>query len=612
MYETFIDLDELIVRCKDKQARKFIQEAVACYRAGAYRSCIVSTWNAVVFDFLHKLRELELLGDKEASKLLQEFEDLRTSQNKYKELWKFEENIAIKAMTPFELISEVEKIDIERLFKDRSRCAHPSMTSLEEPFEATAELARYHLRSAVMHLLEREPVQGRAAKERIFQAIQSDYFPIDREGAITYLRKSPLSRARFNLIKDVIIGLTVSLLVENRPEDEIKRQFSAIQAILYMYPRESREILNDNLSNIILNKVNDENWYKVIIYLEEVTVWDSITEPCQLKAIAFIQKLNIYETSKSYKCLSKQNIGILLKSYQINFLKIAVRNKLQISLKELLTVKSFCINELKNNLIDEIIRPMLENTISEASFEELISMTTENDCSLNKKIKPYLLNKLKDTTIGEIIQMLLHAKEEKLKILPNKAIEQHFLILVNEAPLETLLRLRKFYKDYIFAFYIDAETLESVITILNNKVLEKTKKLSLEEILIIKNQYSDELFNDASKIVLRQNIQKILNNFKLSYSYENAQFNASIFFDIADDLESQDWQFILKAFCENDQIFDSNGCPGIFCSLLNKSLEIYGSIQPYWLSFREELNNFSTNRHINKLKQLIDSHSPLE
>lgn len=86
MYEAFIDLDELIVRCRDKQARKFIKEAVACYRVGAYRSCIVATWNAVVFDFLHKLRELELLGDKEASKLLEQFEKL-SSEKKVKELW---------------------------------------------------------------------------------------------------------------------------------------------------------------------------------------------------------------------------------------------------------------------------------------------------------------------------------------------------------------------------------------------------------------------------------------------------------------------------------------------------------------------------------------------
>jgi len=59
MYETFIDLDELIVLCRDKSAKKFIQEAVDCYRAGAYRSCIVSTWNAVVFDFIHKKQTLQ-------------------------------------------------------------------------------------------------------------------------------------------------------------------------------------------------------------------------------------------------------------------------------------------------------------------------------------------------------------------------------------------------------------------------------------------------------------------------------------------------------------------------------------------------------------------------
>jgi len=55
-----IDVDELTLRCRDEQARKYIDEAVRCYKAGAYRSCIVSTWNAVVFDYLHKLNELEM------------------------------------------------------------------------------------------------------------------------------------------------------------------------------------------------------------------------------------------------------------------------------------------------------------------------------------------------------------------------------------------------------------------------------------------------------------------------------------------------------------------------------------------------------------------------
>ncbi len=106
MHETFIDLDELIVSCRDKLAKKFIQEAVACYRAGAYRSCIVATWNAIVFDFLHKLRELELLGNGDATTILQKFETIR-SGTKFKELWQFESDIPNLALTKFEFISPV-------------------------------------------------------------------------------------------------------------------------------------------------------------------------------------------------------------------------------------------------------------------------------------------------------------------------------------------------------------------------------------------------------------------------------------------------------------------------------------------------------------------------
>lgn len=57
--EYFVDLDELVLRCRDEQARQYIAEAVACYRAGAFRACIVMTWTAVVFEYIHKLRELE-------------------------------------------------------------------------------------------------------------------------------------------------------------------------------------------------------------------------------------------------------------------------------------------------------------------------------------------------------------------------------------------------------------------------------------------------------------------------------------------------------------------------------------------------------------------------
>jgi hypothetical protein len=56
------DLDELVLRCRDEKAKKYIKEAVSCYKVGAFRSSIVSAWVAVSFDIIDKLKELSLAG----------------------------------------------------------------------------------------------------------------------------------------------------------------------------------------------------------------------------------------------------------------------------------------------------------------------------------------------------------------------------------------------------------------------------------------------------------------------------------------------------------------------------------------------------------------------
>jgi hypothetical protein len=59
------DIDEFVTRCRTEEARTYVAEAVACYKAGAYRSCIVATWIAVVYDLIAKVRELASGGDAE-------------------------------------------------------------------------------------------------------------------------------------------------------------------------------------------------------------------------------------------------------------------------------------------------------------------------------------------------------------------------------------------------------------------------------------------------------------------------------------------------------------------------------------------------------------------
>lgn len=391
MYEAFIDLDELIVRCRDKSTKKFIQEAIACYRAGAYRSCIVSTWNAIVFDFLHKLRQLEQIGNNgDASTLLEDFKN-KSSNSDFKGLWEFESKIPEEALKRFELISLVEQRDIIRLFEDRSRCAHPSMISLEEPFEATAELARYHLRSAVMNFLQYPPVQGQAAKDRICKDIKSENFPKIPEEAVRYFQKGPLANARFSLIKNLVRGLTTSLLTDDLPHDERERQFSALNAISMMYHQETVNILNDHLSNIILDKVTDKNWGKVIIYLKKITAWESISDPCKIKAKTFIERLKVNNRGELYLDFEDDfatrdflnNEYILLTAIHIDFLKESVTNNLKNnSLENLLHLKECSTNYFKDNLtsqfVDSILQEQHPTQISEIVDEFINSKSFES------------------------------------------------------------------------------------------------------------------------------------------------------------------------------------------------------------------------------------------
>jgi hypothetical protein len=73
---TIADLDELVLKCRSKQTRELVSEAVASYRASAFRSSIVATWIAVAYDFIDKLRQLDQTGDKQAKQLLASFEKI--------------------------------------------------------------------------------------------------------------------------------------------------------------------------------------------------------------------------------------------------------------------------------------------------------------------------------------------------------------------------------------------------------------------------------------------------------------------------------------------------------------------------------------------------------
>jgi hypothetical protein len=234
-------LDELTLSCRNEEARGFVAEAVSCYKAGAFRSCIVAAWIAVVYDLLAKIRELALGGDAEAQRLTSELASLQPNiesgnQPAIRRILEIERDIVNIANDKFRFFEGQQVTDLLRLRDDRNRCAHPTYQGTELPYAPSAELARAHLVHAVAHVLAVPPVQGKAATDHIIRLVESNFFPTEVEKAKIQLRSGGLDRPKDSLVRSVIDQLVFEL-VEGRPQLKANRRtVIAARAVYEMYP----------------------------------------------------------------------------------------------------------------------------------------------------------------------------------------------------------------------------------------------------------------------------------------------------------------------------------------------------------------------------------------
>src|ERR1700730_15253750 len=141
------DLDELVLSCRTEEARSYVSEAVACYKVGAFRSCIVAAWIAAVYDLLSKIRELSLGGDPEAQQITAELAGLQPRTENGDEvairrILQIERDIVDITNDKFGFFEGTQVLDLKRLQDDRNRCAHPTYQGTDQPYSPTAELAR--------------------------------------------------------------------------------------------------------------------------------------------------------------------------------------------------------------------------------------------------------------------------------------------------------------------------------------------------------------------------------------------------------------------------------------------------------------------------------------
>jgi hypothetical protein len=126
------DLDEMVLSCRSEEARNYVGGA------GAFRACIVSTWIAVVFDLIAKIRELALSGDAAAQEIVNNLNSWQPlievgDAGAIKNSLEFERDVVRIANDRFGFFEGLQVLDSHRLRDDRNRCAHPTYQGNEQP-----------------------------------------------------------------------------------------------------------------------------------------------------------------------------------------------------------------------------------------------------------------------------------------------------------------------------------------------------------------------------------------------------------------------------------------------------------------------------------------------
>jgi hypothetical protein len=277
------DLDELLLSCRNDEGREYIAEAVACYKAGAYRACIVSTWIAVVYDLLAKIRDLALSGDQAAQTIVDDLAKWQTeiaqgNPDALKSSLELERTIVTVTNDKFGFFEGMQVVDLERLHSDRNRCAHPTYQGTEQPYAPSAELARTHLVHAVRHVLAVAPVQGKAAAAQIIRLVESSFFPIDNDKAKTQLKSVGLDRARESLIRAVVDQLVFGYL-EGPPTLKARQQTAgAVRAVAEMYPNICEPRMRKALNSICRRVADPELVYFIGLQKSYSQMWSLLED----------------------------------------------------------------------------------------------------------------------------------------------------------------------------------------------------------------------------------------------------------------------------------------------------------------------------------------------
>lgn len=394
MTDSLADIDALALKCRAERSRDYIAESIQCYRAGAYRSSIVHTWIAVVFDLVDKIRELALANDPIAVRINAKYETYITQINQgndqgVKNALEFERTILSTCRRELEFFNHQQITDLERLREDRHQCAHPSFQRAGVPHRPSAELARLHLRNAVEHVLSQPPIQGRPAIAEIITTIASEYFPRDRYQAATALRQTPLANPSEALIRGLIDELVFKYAEADSPLYGKIQVGAALSSMLDTHRDIAETRIAQKLSTLV-RRVDDNGLPSVARLIaaipEAITLID---EAARLRLSEFVRVGPDLDVLPAMAGLGRHPLiteivrarilrfgtGLLVTAIQEYGLADLAKERVFVIISE-------CSNwHETNDVFDRLVSPLFSH-LTRDDFERVIRMPTETTADL--------------------------------------------------------------------------------------------------------------------------------------------------------------------------------------------------------------------------------------
>ena len=309
------DIDTLSLAVRDRESQRLIEEAIAAYRGGAFRSALISTWIAVAYDLIAKVRELASQGEK-ATRAFVEQVDKAITRNDVRELQRIENKLVEKASREFQLLAPHEYIALDRIQKDRNLCAHPAFVVGGELYQPTPELVRGHIVHAMQYLLVHAPLQGRNAIARFEADMLSPSFPVSADDIGAFIRARYLNRAKDVLVVNLVKGIL------SAPFGEEHRRYAGRTRTLAVTLREvgnaKTAIYDAVVPGFVAQKferVGDDVLLNICPFLgTDLRIWDWLAPVDQLRVRRLLEtkEVEALKTHSAFDAFVIEPLGVIL------------------------------------------------------------------------------------------------------------------------------------------------------------------------------------------------------------------------------------------------------------------------------------------------------------